>query len=138
MKPYEVKTAKLCFSFPNAQSALYFPLDNTVPEIVLRTHCNKPVNPLPDELFSVEVTFSLYIPSSVGFSAPKLHTSALTAILYTFVTQTTPTQAIVTALSRQPLAQTGINASPLEMDAVQGKRTVFSTHLCIGGQQWPI
>ena len=44
--------------------------------------------------FSVEVTFSLYmnhIPSSVGFSAPKLHTSALTAILYTFVTQTTPT-----------------------------------------------
>jgi len=46
--------------------------------------------------FSVEVTFSLYmnytyhIPSSVGFSAPKLHTSALTAILYTFVTQTTP------------------------------------------------
>ena len=36
----------------------------------------------------MEVTFSLYmnetyhIPSSVGFSAPKLHTSALTAILY--------------------------------------------------------
>ena len=47
--------------------------------------------------FSVEVTFSLYmnetyhIPSSVGFSAPKLHTNALTANLYTFVTQTTPT-----------------------------------------------
>ena len=45
--------------------------------------------------------------------------------------------AIVTALSRQPLAQTGINASPSEMGAVQGKRTVFSTCLCIGGQQWP-
>ena len=45
---------------------------------------------------SVEVTLSLYmnyvhIPSSVGFSAPKLHTSALTAILYMFVAQTTPT-----------------------------------------------
>ena len=45
--------------------------------------------------------------------------------------------AIVTALSRQPLAQSGINASPSEMGAVQGKRTVFSTRLCIGGQQWP-
>ena len=45
--------------------------------------------------------------------------------------------AIVTALSRQPLAQTGINTSPSEMGAVQGKRTVFSTRLCIGGQQWP-
>ena len=47
--------------------------------------------------FSVEVTSSLYMNStyhilnSVGFSAPKLHTNALTAILYTFVTQTTPT-----------------------------------------------
>jgi len=41
------------------------------------------------------------------------------------------------ALSRQPLAQTGINASPSEMGAMQGKRTVFSTRLCIGGQQWP-
>jgi len=43
--------------------------------------------------------------------------------------------AIVTALSRQLLAQTGKNAFPLAMGAVQGKRTVFSTHLCIGGQQ---
>jgi len=40
--------------------------------------------------------------------------------------------AIVTAPSRQPLAQTGINASPSEMGAVQRKRTVFSTRLCIG------
>jgi len=40
--------------------------------------------------FSVEVTFSLF-PSSVGFSAPKLHTCALAAILYTFMTQTTLT-----------------------------------------------
>ena len=45
--------------------------------------------------------------------------------------------AIVTALSRQPLTQTGINTSPSEMGAVQGKRTVLSTRLCIGGQQWP-
>ena len=45
--------------------------------------------------------------------------------------------AIVTTLSWQPLAQTGINASPPEMGAVQGKRTVFSSCLCIGGQQWP-
>ena len=28
-------------------------------------------------------------------------------------------------LSQQPLAQTGINASPTEMDAVQGKRAVY-------------
>jgi len=34
--------------------------------------------------------------------------------------------AIVMALSRQPLAQTGIKASPQEMGAVQGERTVFS------------
>ena len=47
--------------------------------------------------------------------------------------------AIVTALNQQLLAQTGINASPSEMGAVQGmrKRTVFTTRLCIGGQQWP-
>ena len=45
--------------------------------------------------------------------------------------------AIVMALSWQPLAQTGINASLPEMGTVQGKRTIFSTHLCIGGQQWP-
>ena len=32
-----------------------------------------------------------HIPSSVRFSAPKLHTNTLAAILYTFVTQTTPT-----------------------------------------------
>ena len=44
--------------------------------------------------FFVEVTFSLklfHIPSFVKLSAPKLHTSALTAIPCTFVTQTTPT-----------------------------------------------
>ena len=41
--------------------------------------------------------------------------------------------AIVMALSQQPLTQTAINASPSEMGAVQGKRTVFSTLLCIGG-----
>jgi len=29
------------------------------------------------------------------------------------------------ALSRQPLAQTGIKASPPEMGAVQGERTIF-------------
>jgi len=47
--------------------------------------------------FSVEVTFSLYMKLNLpypqfsrGFT-PKLHTSALTAILYTFVTKTTPT-----------------------------------------------
>ena len=37
------------------------------------------------------------------------------------------------ALSWQPLAQTGIKASPPEMGTVQSKRTVFSTRLCIGG-----
>ena len=45
------------------------------------------------ELFSVEVTLSLWIPKrtilplQVGFEA----TSAIAAILYTFETQTTPT-----------------------------------------------
>jgi len=38
------------------------------------------------------MNLNLHIPSSVRFLAPKLHTSALTAILYTFMTQTTPTQ----------------------------------------------
>ena len=37
------------------------------------------------------VDMILHIPSSVKFSAPKLHTSALTAILYMYMTQTTPT-----------------------------------------------
>ena len=32
-----------------------------------------------------------HIPSSAGFSGPKLYTSALAAILYVYVTQTTPT-----------------------------------------------
>ena len=44
--------------------------------------------------FSIVVTFSLHvyhISSSVRFSAPKLYTSALAAILYTFMTQTTTT-----------------------------------------------
>ena len=47
--------------------------------------------------FSVEVIYSLYMkfklpyPRSVRFSDPKLHTSAIVAILYTFATQTTPT-----------------------------------------------
>ena len=47
--------------------------------------------------FCVDVTFSpcmhstYHIPSSVRLSGPKLHTSALIAILYTFMTQTTPT-----------------------------------------------
>jgi len=36
------------------------------------------------------VDMILHIPV-VGFSAPKLHTSALTVILYMYVTQTTPT-----------------------------------------------
>ena len=46
--------------------------------------------------------------------------------------------AIVTALSRQPLAQTGINASPSEMGTMQGKRTVFSTRLCIEDSSGPL
>jgi len=56
------------------------------------------------------------------------------------VTQTTPPInefAIVTALSRQPLTETGKKASLLEMGAVQGEKTVFPTCSCIGGQQWP-
>ena len=36
--------------------------------------------------------------------------------------------AIVTALCWQPLAHTGIKASPLEMAAMQGERTVFFVH----------
>ena len=37
------------------------------------------------------IELPIIFPSSVRFSASKLHTSALTAILYTFVIQTTPT-----------------------------------------------
>jgi len=59
-----------------------------------------------------------------GFSAPKLHTSTLAAILYTFVTQnkTHPINelAIVTALSWQPLAQIGKKVSLLGMGTMQG------------------
>ena len=43
------------------------------------------------DYFSVEVTFSLCTPCSVRVSASKLHIGVLTAILHTFVTQTTPT-----------------------------------------------
>ena len=39
------------------------------------------------------------------------------------------------ALSQQLLTQTGIKASPPDMSTVQGKRTVFPTRSCIGGQQ---
>ena len=78
-----------------------------------------PANPLPDELFSV-VTFSLYmsetyhITSSVGFSATKLHTSVFTAILYAFITPYPPINelAIVTALSRQPARPYWKNSFP--------------------------
>jgi len=50
-------------------------------------------NPLSDTFFFCGGHFSLYmqktyhIPSSVGILAPKLHTSALAAILYTLMTQ---------------------------------------------------
>ena len=34
------ESAELCFIF-HARSVLYFPLENIVPEILLRIHCNK-------------------------------------------------------------------------------------------------
>ena len=37
------ESAELCFIFRSACSVLYFPLENIVPEILLRIHCNKPV-----------------------------------------------------------------------------------------------
>ena len=37
------ESAKLCFIFRSARSVLYFPLENIVPEILLRIRCNKPV-----------------------------------------------------------------------------------------------
>ena len=105
------------------------------------------LNPLQDELFfcgshfqPIHELYLYHIPSSVKFSPPKLHTSALTATsTYSRLKLHPPINelAIVTALSRQPLTQTGIKAFPLEMGTVQGERTVFSTHLCKGGQQWP-
>ena len=74
--------------------------------------------------FTVENSYSPYmnIPSSIRFSVPKLHTSALAAILYMFMTQPHPPiseLAIVMALSWQPLDQTGIKASPPDMGALQ-------------------
>ena len=83
------------------------------------------------------VDMILHIPSSVRFSAPKLHTSASSTCMWLKPHPPTNVLAIVIALSRQPLTHTGIKASPLEMGAVQGERTVFSTRSCIGRQQWP-
>jgi len=40
---YEAESAELCFIFCSARSVLYFPLENIVPEILLRIRCNKPV-----------------------------------------------------------------------------------------------
>ena len=37
------ESAELCFIFRSARSVLYFPLENIVPEILLRIRCNKPV-----------------------------------------------------------------------------------------------
>ena len=37
------ESAKLCFIFHSTHSVLYFPLENIVPEILLRVRCNKPV-----------------------------------------------------------------------------------------------
>jgi len=37
------ESATLCFIFHSAHSVLYFPLENIVPEILLRIRCNKPV-----------------------------------------------------------------------------------------------
>jgi len=37
------ESTELCFIFCSARSVLYFPLENIVPEILLRIRCNKPV-----------------------------------------------------------------------------------------------
>jgi len=37
------ESAELCFIFLSTHSVLYFPLENIVPEILLRIRCNKPV-----------------------------------------------------------------------------------------------
>ena len=37
------ESAELCFIFRSTRSVLYFPLENIVPEILLRIRCNKPV-----------------------------------------------------------------------------------------------
>jgi len=40
------ESAELCFIFCSARRVLYFPLENIVPEILLRIRCNKPVKVL--------------------------------------------------------------------------------------------
>jgi len=40
------ESAELCFIFRSARSVLYYPLENIVPEILLRIRCNKPVKVL--------------------------------------------------------------------------------------------
>ena len=40
------ESAELCFIFHSTHSVLYFPLENIVPEILLRICCNKPVKVL--------------------------------------------------------------------------------------------
>jgi len=37
------ESAELCFVFRSTRSVLYFPLENIVPEILLRIRYNKPV-----------------------------------------------------------------------------------------------
>jgi len=41
------------------------------------------------------------------------------------------------AFGQQSLAQTWKKASLPEIGTMRGEKTVFSTHLCIEGQQWP-
>ena len=109
------------------------------------TSCGTSLTHYQINYYSVEITFShtwieLISPVLLGFQPPKLHTSALTAIsTHSWLKPHPPINklAIVIAFSQQPLAQTGKKVSLSEMGTVQGGRTVFSTRLCIGGQQWP-
>jgi len=69
---------------------------------------------------------NLPYPQFCQISAPKLHTSALEAILYTFVTQTTPTHYQANNSHSSRLATTHPDreeASLPEMGAMKGKRT---------------
>jgi len=48
------ESAKLSFIFRSAYSVLYFPLENIVPEILLRIRCNKPGK------YSTQLRLALY------------------------------------------------------------------------------
>jgi len=91
--------------------------------------------------FSVEATFNLYnlpYPQFCWVFSPQVLLQPSSTHSWLKPHPPINVLAIATALSWQLLTQARLKAFLPEMGAMQGERTVFSTRLCIGGQQWPI